>query len=528
MRISEQLRLASQASVAKGATSLYVANAVVLAAGVVYFLVMTNILRSTLDVGIVTALNIMIWLLATVCIFAQPVTAQSPIPAPLAVLKFLPELLAKRSGGGARRVFMTSLMIAAALSGVVAGILIVAPWVVIPLLGGQAVLPGFIQLSALDVFVVSLGQICIGALIALGDMRSATGYIILWSLVRYTLASVLLVYYAVTGVLLGWILGDTVLLVVALQTSVRRIRVGAGGSFPLADLSRYWLYTLFSALIGFGFNQADKIFTLAHQGLNELAVYNIAIVAASFTGLAPYALVMVLVPALSALRASNNAEEIRVMVGIYTRFVSILVIPVAFGFAAITEVILRIFGPVYTNGFLPSVIVSIATGLTAIGAVYAGVLLAFAELRWYTLANVVGLLGLLATSALLTPILGLNGPALGRACLMILAAAVYAIAAGRRGFLELDVGAFLAAIVGSGVMGLIVFFALSLFNSFIVRLAALPVVVVVGLLIYLGWLRLTHLLRTEDLELIRRIIPTRFQGLIPKLARLAGVRMRDS
>jgi hypothetical protein len=89
--------LESQTKVARGATSLYIANVVVLVANTLYFLVLTNFLRSTKDVGIVTALNITIWLLVTVCILAQPVTVQSPIPAPLAVLKFLPALLTKNA-----------------------------------------------------------------------------------------------------------------------------------------------------------------------------------------------------------------------------------------------------------------------------------------------------------------------------------------------------------------------------------------------------------------------------------------------
>ena len=105
IRFGEPVRLETQASVAKGATSLYVANVVVLVANTLYFLVLTNFLHSTLDVGIVTALNIMIWLLVTVCIFAQPITVQSPVPAPLAVLKFLPELIAKNARTGAAKLF---------------------------------------------------------------------------------------------------------------------------------------------------------------------------------------------------------------------------------------------------------------------------------------------------------------------------------------------------------------------------------------------------------------------------------------
>lgn len=292
--------MATQTSVAKGATSLYVANVVVLLANTLYFLVLTNILRSTLDVGIVTALNLTISFLVTVCILAQPVTGQSPIPAPLAVLKFLPELLAKGARTRAARVFRISFGVSGILASVVAGILVVSPNLVVPLIGGQTVLPDFVRLAAVDVLVFSLSQVCFGALIAVGDLRNATIYIISWSVARYALASILLIPYSIFGVLLGWIMGDTVVLVIAFRKSIQQVRGGSGPrNFSLVNLWRYSLYTLFSALIGFAVTQADKIFTLASKGLPELAIYNVAIVAASFAGFAPYALLTVLLPAFS-------------------------------------------------------------------------------------------------------------------------------------------------------------------------------------------------------------------------------------
>lgn len=517
----------TQASVAKGATSLYVANVVVLMANTLYFLVLTNFLHSTLDVGVVTALNIMIWLLVTVSILAQPIAVQSPIPAPLAVLKFLPELLTKKARSGAAKLLTASLVLAAAIGGTIAVVLIVSPGLVVPFLGGQAVLSSYVQLSGVDVLVLSLGQVCIGALVALGDMRSATAYIILWSVARYALASLLLVTYAIGGVLTGWIIGDAVLLVMALQKSIRALRAGGGRpTFSMSDLLRYSLYTLLSALIGFTINQADKIFTLAKQGLPGLAIYNVAIVAASFAGFAPYALLTVLLPALSSLHAAKRTRQMHEMIHAYTRYVSIVVIPIAIGFASITEVALRIFGPEYVNGLVPSVIVSVATGVTAIGAVYAAVLLAVGELRWYTAANAIGLVGLLAVSYLLTPMVGLGGPALGRATLMALVALIYGFALGRRGFFELDLGAFLSATGGSAVMGLIVFFALSFSNSFLGKLAMIPVMVVVGAFIYLGSLRALNLLTVDDLEFVHDMLPRRFHSIVPRVARLAGLRWK--
>lgn len=514
----------SRVAVARGATSLYIANVVVLVANTLYFLILTNVLRSTLDVGIVTALNLMIWFLVTISILAQPVTMQSPIPAPLAVLKFIPELITRKARAGAARLFRLSFGIAATTALGIGAVLIVFPSVVAPLLGGTAVLPMFIQLSAVDVILLSLGQVCIASLIAMGEMRRATIYIILWSVARYLLASLFLFNYAITGILVGWIMGDGVLVAVAFRRSIKTFGPAQGGAeFSMAEFAKYSSITFVSALIGYAVNQADKLFTLAQQGLPQLAIYNVAIVAASFSGFAPYALTTVLLPALSSLHAANEVQEIRQLVRHYSRYVSIMVIPVAVGFASITDVALRIFGPAYGNGLMPSVIVSLTTGLTAVGSVYAAVLLAMGKLKWYTGANVAGLGSLTVVAYLATPVLGLSGPALGRASLMVITALVYGYATFRSGFFELDVKAFVCAAVSSMLMGAVVFFGLSIIHSFLTKLVMMPVFVAIGGLVYLGCLRALRLLRKDDLEFIRDIAPEKTHPLVAILARVAGV-----
>lgn len=517
----------AQASVAKGATSLYVANVVVLASNTLYFLVLTNFLKSTLNVGIVTALNIMIWLLVTVSILAQPVTLQSPIPAPISVLKFIPELITRHAAGGARRLYLTALAFTALIGGVAAAVLVILPVVITPLIGGPAVSGQYVQLSGIDVLLLSLAQICVAALISLGDTSSATAYLILWSAVRYSLASILLLTYSITGVLIGWIIGDAVFLAFALRKSIRVLPGGRGKrGFSLSDLMRYSIYTLLSAIMGFAISQADKIFTLARQGLPELAVYNVAIVAASFSAFAPYALLTVLLPALSSLYAARKKQQMREMIGDYTRYVSLIVIPIAIGFASITQVALRIFGPEYVSGLVPSVVVSVATGLTAVGAVYAAALLALGELRWFTAANILGLLGLLIVSYVLTPLVGLAGPAFGRAALMTLVAVVYGFSLARKGFFEMDLGAFITASAGSAIMGVVVFFVLSLPQSFPAKLALLPVMILLGAGIYLGSLRVLHVLTVRDLEFIQDLMPARLHAFLPMAAKLAGLRWK--
>jgi O-antigen/teichoic acid export membrane protein len=519
------LHLEHSSSVARGATSLYGANMVTLLAGMVYFVIMTNLFRSTIEVGVVTALNIWIWFVVTFCILATPILNQNPIPAPLAVLKFIPELLAKNQRAAAVRVLRSSVWVALILGFVAGGFLIISPSLFTPLLGGSAVLPNFVQLAGVDVIVVSVGQVGLAAVIALGETGAATRYIWIWAIVRYTFASVLLLPLGVVGVLVGWIVGDLSLVYFSLTRSLRGAKAPSPTStFSFKALISYSAYNLTAALIGFTISQADRFFTLATQGLSPLAVYNVAIVASSIASSAPYALVTVMLPAVVALYASNKMEELHRLIRLYTRYLSILVMPVAFGLAAVMEIPLRIFGAAYTSGTAPAVIVSVAAGLTALSAIYASALLALGKMRWFTAANLVGLGGFFVVTSYLTPILGLSGPAFGRAALMIIASMIYAFATFRAGVFELDLRAYLISIACSTMMAVMVFAAISLFHSFYARIAALPVLIVFGFLTYLGLVRVCRLVSQDDLEFIRAITPRAFHRFLPIVARLVGVR----
>jgi len=516
--------LQSQTAVAKGASFLYAANIVVLLANTGYFLFLTHVM-APLDVGVITSLNIMITLLVTVSILAQPIITQSPIPAPMAVLKFLPEVGSEKSNVAARMVFKYSLTLTTLLSGAAMFALLGVPSYVVPFLGGQAVLPVFIRLAGLDVLVMSMAQICLGTVIALGEMKKAGTYIISSGVAKFGLATLLQLRYAIVGILAGFIIGDLILLILALSYCRTNLRETIGNSkLSLAELSRYSAYTLGSALMGFAISQADKIFALAQEGLPELAVYNVAIVASNLPGFAPYALLTALLPALSALRASGKRREMRDMIRAYSRYVSMAVLPIAFGFASLSDVVLRIFGPEYAAGFAPSVIVTLTTGLTAIGLVYAGVLLAVGELRWYTGANVMGLVALFTVSALLTPVIGLVGPALGRASLRVVASCIYVAAAKRSDLLELDLKAFLSATGSATIMGIALFGLVASVHSFTLQLALLPLFVVLGAVIYVGSLRALRLITAADVEFIMGIMPSRFAPILNRTAKIIGIR----
>ncbi|HUK51487.1 MAG TPA: lipopolysaccharide biosynthesis protein [Terriglobales bacterium] len=513
-------------SVARGASSLYVASIGTLLSAMVYFVVLTNYFHSTLLVGVVTALNILIWFLVLFSVLATPIVNQNAIPAPLAVLKFIPEMLVTNDRYTARKILTASLTISLVVSLLIAALLMAATPTIIQLLDGSAVLPIDVYLAAVDVIAVSLGAVGLAAVIATGKARLGARYIWLWAISRYALASVLMVPLGVIGVLVGWILGDLLLVLLSLRRSfadLARYVANASEAFPTRRFLSYNMYSLGAALIGFAMNQADRILTLTTQGVSPLAVYNVAIVASSVAGSAAYALVTVMLPAVAALFAARRFDALHRLIRSNTRYLSILVMPIAFGLAAVMEIPLRIFGAAYVSGIVPAVIVCVASGLTAVSAIYASALLALGRMRWFTAANLLGLVGFLVLAWLLTPSLGLSGPAVGRAALMAITTMIYALVASLIGVFEFDLKAYLVSTACSSIMAVPIYIAVSSIQTFYLKLAALPFLIMLGLVIYLGLLRASHLLSKDDLEFLRAITPQRLHRWLPLLARIVGV-----
>jgi O-antigen/teichoic acid export membrane protein len=515
-------------SVGRGTASLFLANILSLVASTLYFVILTNTIRSTVKVGIVTSLNILVWFFVLICLLAQPVVQGGSIPAPMALLKFVPKFLAKNERNAANEVFMVSLASSAIAGAVIAGVLASLPTLVISLLGGQGVLPEYVRLSAVDILVVSVSQVCLGAIFSLGDAKTGAIYIVIWSVCRAALASILLVFFGLVGVLIGWIGGDLVLFLIALRKTLRHFvgQVGTG-HFSGKDFARYGLYTLLAALLGFIINQADRLIALWQRGLSGLAIYNVASIGSGVAGYAPSALVTVLLPALAALSASDRTRDIPAIIRSSTRYVSLLVIPIAFGLAGAMEIPLRMFGPDYVAGLLPAIILSVATGLTALSAVYAGALLAIGKLRWYTLGNVLGLITLFAVAGTLTPLVGLTGPALGRAGLMAVSTIVYAFATSKAGIFEIDWKGFIASIIGSAAMMFVIFTMLSLLHSFLLKIVFSPALLVIGLLVYIESLRVFRFVEVSDIDFICHLLPHRLHAFLPTLAWLFGLNYRN-
>ena len=74
------------------------------------------------------------------------------------------------------------------------------------------------------------------------------------------------------------------------------------------------------------------------------------------------------------------------------------------------------------------------------------------------------------------------------------------------------------------MMGVVVFVTLGFVGSFLMKLALLPILVLIGAAIYVASLRALRLLTEEDLEFVRGIVPTRFHFILLRVGKLLGLK----
>ncbi|MDA4135169.1 MAG: hypothetical protein OK441_06335, partial [Thaumarchaeota archaeon] len=406
---------------ARGAVSLYFASVFSLVLNTVYLVVLTNLLSQS-EVGVVALLNVIVIGIATFGAMAIPVVGAGLSATPPAVARFLSEYIKSGNGRAARRVLLISFALCAIISIALALLLTrmsVESFLSIP--------PAATEYAAVDGVLFGLGQVGAYSLIGTESAGKAGVVLSISALVRYVAASLLLVSGAgAVGVFQGFILGD-LFLTVAGAFLATRMMPDTGITKVGRSLYPYMLSVLVSGLIGFGVSQSDRLLAFVQTGLVNLSVYNIAAVAASVAAFAPIAVTNALVPTIATLPGADAHRARISLMRDYTRYVSLVALPAGFGLAALSPLLLLVFGPQYEAGGSLVAVMAIAIGLTSISSVYASGLLASGKTPLFLLGNLLALVTLLVLAYLLVPAFGLIGIAYARAAMLVVSLLAFAL-----------------------------------------------------------------------------------------------------
>ena len=509
-------------TVAKGATSIYFSNIVILGMNSIYFIIIAN-LFSTVEIGIYAGIQLIIFGFSTLTNFSLPQIIPTNIMIPQAVTKLIPEFLGRNEKGKATRSFFIIILIALTIATILSLLLyFLAEPITQTLFRGEAKIL-WIQLLALDTWIFSMSQVFYGGLVGLKRIPRASLFLIISFAVKYILgASLAIAGQGLLGIMIAFVIGDIIFLMLTSISCLKPLWVNHEQVSP-KFIMNYSLPLLVTSLIIFGVTQLDKIFAFMQLELSDLGIYNIAVTAATIGAFAPNAITTALVPSLSTLDATKKIDEFKELAKTYTRYVTLIATPMSFGIAALASGFVQLFGQQYLPGALPATILSVAIGLTAISAVYNSELLATSRTKSIMLVNLAGLVILGIGLAILTPLLDFVGVALSRSIMIVSIAILLAYVTHKRDLFVIDGKAYRDSVFAASVMGIILFLILNFISGYRSQIISLVFLIPVGMVIYLVILRILKTFQPADIEFIRKFLPKRAEGLVQIISKIVGI-----
>lgn len=378
------------------------------------------------------------------------------------------------------------------------------------ILFGSLFYQAVIMLVVLDSFLLSISSLLNNVLLGLGKMRNIAIYGVSSSIVRWVCIIVLLLNgYGLIGLATGWIMGDSVALLLYSTTVIKhvgsRTQVIRNYVPLLLGLLRFsWpIYT--SLIIGFLYTWYDRVLILTFLTLPDLGVYNVVYQAFSVPILIASSLGSSLLPYYGMAYGAKNDEAITLGVRRVSKYSMLIVSPLILGLAATARPVITLFaGQQYESGWLVLSLLSVF-GLTyGLSPAFSSLLLIYGRTMIILLVNMASI----ALSMVFLPLLstlGLEGLAVmkGVSFLFAFLFSLYFVSKTVR--VEFEGKAVLKILASSIVMVLVVTLVQQLaYNKFF-----LPVYVLLGGIVYFLMIRFLKALEREDFQLIREILGER-------------------
>ena len=334
------------------------------------------------------------------------------------------------------------------------------------------------------------------------------------------LAGIVLVFFGLglAGVVYGWILGSSVAIVVAIQRlhlkstlgsglAIHRLRVLLNYSLPL------WVFTALGMLI----NYLDRVLFYMQTGnLYQLGLYDLSLRASISLSIIYGSLSSVALPFFSRSLADNE-KGLERSVSICLRFLSFLLIPAAFGLAATSPTVFRIFyGASTPLGVQLLLILAFTSAIQGFSMFFQSILQAQARTLLFLQIGTISLLVEVFLVYILTPQIGVFGVALARAGMFL----SLGFLAYRASSMSMNIRfpskmTFLKILLTSAVVCLVTVFT----ESFLVMASLTKFItqVILGSISFIVSIFLLGVLNHQDFEVLERILPERAKPLLMKI-----------
>lgn len=373
-------------------------------------------------------------------------------------------------------------------------------------------------LIAIDAFLLSVSPLLKGILLGRGKLKSMAIISVSSVAARWLfIVLFLLSGHGLTGVIYGWIIGDSALVAMLVLSTLAGIDLRKRMLRESVKLSPQMLKfstpLYISTIISFLYTCYDKALILAFLPLEQLGVYNIAYTAFAVLTSIATSLGSALFPYYGMVYGKSDHKSVSEAVKRASKYTMLIMFPLTLGLAATAKPVITLFaGQQYEVGWPVLATLALFGLIYGFSPAFSGLLLIYGRTKTILLVNLTSV----ALSLTMLPtlsILGLTGLAIVRGTSLISTFALTAYFTSKTIKIEVDRQTVWKALASATIMALIVLAAQQpLSNSHF-----LPLHVAIGAATYIALTRKLNTLNKQDEQLIKEITGEKTSKLITKI-----------
>jgi len=508
-----QKTLCSRAQVARGATYVFVRDAISAVFSIVYIVILARFL-SLEEMGVYALLSFILML----------VQVLGGLALNFASTKYIAQYVAEEDMKKARSVVTRVLQICV-LSSTLLFMLIFVPaeWLSAILFGTaeHALLFRIVAFaSVLSIFNAQGG----GFLRGLQRMGALAAVGLIFTAVEKIVAIYLLLYsgWGIYSVAYGWLFGLLISSAVSLVLTARFLGI-FGKTHEIRTLLNFSGPLYLHRTLGLGMQWVDRLFLAPY--LAYLGMYNIAVRVAVVPALISTAIVVALVPKLSELYAKGTADSLKNAFRVSTRYAALISFPIIVGLAALAEPVLLIAGKEYVEATLPLAILCFAAVPQVLQVAIDPTLLTLERTKTAAIVNASSIISNTAMCyiAFYYFNLGMVGPAWAKALASFISFGVGVYALEKIVDIDFDKEALWKSAAAATVMATAILLLRFVVKEITVEYYLLPLYAIVGSAVYFLSLVALKAIKKSDIELFHDYLPRRFKRLAVWLDRIASI-----
>ncbi|HYB92650.1 MAG TPA: polysaccharide biosynthesis C-terminal domain-containing protein [archaeon] len=495
----------------RGTVYVSIETALNFLAGLIFYVIAARILP-TADIGGLTALTFIFTIV--------PVTAELALPT--AAAKYMSEFIGRGETDKAAAVSAAVKKIVLITSLVSLFLVAILSTWFSHLVWGDASHAQIFLILSVALFLTTIRATYLGFLQGLQSYGkySLVGFFA-YALARVAAVILVVMGYGLTGVMVGWLIGE----VVGLPLTIALFYGFLPKPTTTFDMKTLFSFSLPLFALLFVTTASDwtdrMLFFSISRNLSNLGVYDLAVRGATTLSIFYIAFSTIVLPTFSEIHGRSGRKPITRTLKTSLRYLTYLILPAGFGLAAISKTAMALmFGPSYVAiGRLPLAILALATFFIAIGTVFSSTLQAIGETRVFIMISLAAIVADILVIIIAVPFFGVVGASFGRITLWAVLFALTYIALNKRVRVEFDKESLWKGMVSSVIMAAILLgFEFTYATSFSPGFDAV-IEIISGAIIYGICLFALNGLHKRDFEILMHTAPTFSHKILKRFER---------